>query len=749
MKSAQIETLIDRFDENYDDELVNKRHECYVRVFNEHIHKSAAQQTARAFEAFLLEKNIRVRSYDLLGGHTQYLDTSSSNPIAITAAFDPRKNNGFPFDVPREIELFKRYRKIPSREELETLEYFKRGIECGLLQRWANGHVVAGFPNVVREGFGALEARINSCLAGASSGERDYLEAMFIAVRGARAYIRRYAQCAYETRAKTENAKERTALERIEKACLSIESKGASSFFEAVQLTWLLHEMLTFETYSGSMSFGRLDQLLYPYYLRDVENGVLTREDALELIEALWIKMASLVRGFQNVTVGGIDEQGNDASNDVTLMCIQASRALGLDQPLLSLRYHKGLGQDCWKEAQALIERGGGFPALFNDEVIIAALRKKGVLEEDAWNYGIIGCVEPTIGGKEYSNTEELRVNWAKIIELMLNGGYCTKTGIEIGLSRTMSLDKIQSFDDFYAWFKEELQYAVKKGMDACNLLDESYPHFFPAPLLSATIEDCIPKASDVAAMGAVYRYSSVNICGMSNAVDSLLAIQKAVFKEKRLSLTELAGVLRRDFTGEEALYAYLREHCPKYGNDREAPDGMMSELVTLFCDTVTRTKNCRGAHFQAGLYTVDHHAAMGKKTGALPEGRKSGVALANGASPVQGMDRSGPTATMNSTTGYNHDQASNGFVLDLKFDPSFFKTPSHKAQLRHMLDVYFDSGGMEAQINVVSRETLLAAQKEPSKYKNLLVRVSGFSAYFVTLDRVLQDEIIERTVQK
>jgi formate C-acetyltransferase len=264
--------------------------------------------------------------------------------------------------------------------------------------------------------------------------------------------------------------------------------------------------------------------------------------------------------------------------------------------------------------------------------------------------------------------------------------------------------------------------------------------------LLSVTYDGCIKKGEDVSAMGPDYCFSTANGCGMANAVDSLMAIKQIVFDKKLLSLKNFAKALAVNFKGYEQLQGYAQNRCPKYGNDIPEVDKYMKEITDLFCSTICAQKNNRGRSFQAGLYTVNDQSVMGKKTGALPDGRERGLFLSNAISAVQGMDTQGPTASVHSALVFDHEQAANGLVLDIKFNPSFFEKESHKKMLRTFVEGYFDGGGMEIQFNVVSRETLIDAKQNPQKHRNLVVRVSGFSAYFVTLDPILQDEIINRT---
>jgi formate C-acetyltransferase len=751
-----IRTLYDHFYDNYEESLTWQRHEAYKAANRQYPGISKALQYARGLARFLSEKPVVCRGRDLLAGHIQYVNTSASIPIRYTnpqepheevEGFDPINPADFAWDVAREAACYRELRGAAyTEEEDEVLRYFLKGFECGLETRWANGHVIAGYEYVLRLGYRALEAGLLKGYEAAEGVRKDYFEAMLTVVQAAAGYIGRYEKAAAEAAETAETAEQRRALERITCACGFIKTEAPVHFFEAVQALMLLHEMILYENHTGSMSLGRVDQILGPYYERDKALGLIDFDEAGELIEALWLKLASVVQGFQNVTLGGCDIQGNSVSNDITLLCLRASRKLRQDQPLLSLRYHKDMPGNCWEETLGLILQGGGFPALFNDDVVIPAREQLGVDKSDAWNYGMVGCVEPSICGKEYSTTEELRMNWAKVLELMLNGGVCTVTGAFMGLAYPKNLEDIGDFETFYAWFKDEFTATIRKCIRACNMLEISYPEFFPSPLLSATIEGCIERGEDASARGPRYCFSTINGCAMANTVDSLLAIKEIVFDRKLVSLRDFAKVLACNYEGYGELLAYARNRCLKYGNDISEADQYMKEIVDLFCITVRGQRNSRGGSYQAGLYTVSAHAAMGRKTGALPDGREKGVSLSNAVSPVQGMDTQGPTASIRSALVFDHRQAANGLVLDLKFNPSFFEKESHRKMLRALVESYFDQGGMEIQFNVVSRETLLEAQQDPQKYKNLIVRVSGFSAYFVSLDKVLQDEIIKRT---
>ncbi|MDR2079749.1 MAG: hypothetical protein LBP74_08530, partial [Treponema sp.] len=703
--SEPIQVLYDHFKDNYDESLVWLRNDIYRAVLREHPKAPRCLQYAWGLSRYLSEKPVAVRVYDIFAGCIEYVNTSASIPLIMPERFHPGHPEGISCDIVREIDAYRELREdnLSSWED-EVLTYLHHSIQCGLGKRWPNGHVIPGFDFVLHQGYGTLEERLRKKYNRAEGSRRDYFEAMLTCIRAASSYMGRYEQAAREVYKTAKTPEQRQALQRIADACGYIRREPPMHLFEAIQGFILLQEMILSENHSGSMSLGRVDQLLGPYYEKDKAAGLIDFDQAGIMIDALWLKLAGLVLGFQNATIGGIDARGNPAENDITLFCLRASRKLRQDQPLLSLRVHKDMSEACWEEARALIIQGGGFPALFNDDVVVPAKEQQGVDKRDSWNYGLVGCVEPSIGGKEYSATEELRFNWAKILELMLNDGICTVTGINMGLACRKNLDDIPDFETFYAWYKVEFTAALLVCIEATNMLDTAYPCFFPSPLLSATYEGCVEKGEDAAGRGPQYCFSTANTLGMADTIDSFMAIKQIVFEKKLVSLSTFARALSCDFDGYGELQAYAQNNCPKYGNDIPEVDRYMKDLVDLFCTVVRAQKNRRGSYYQAGLYTVSDHAVMGKLTGALPDGRKKGISLANALAPVQGMDIKGPTAVINSALSFDHRQAANGLVLDLKFNPSFFNKESHRRMLQNLIEAYFARGGMEIQFNVVSR---------------------------------------------
>ena len=494
---------------------------------------------------------------------------------------------------------------------------------------------------------------------------------------------------------------------------LAAAAEPPRSFFEAVQLLWLGQEIAICEHAPGSLSLGRLDQYLYPFFRRDVDAGELDQAEAAELLEALWCKFGHLRRGFQNVTLGGRGSDGAYAGNELSYLCLRATRRLRMDQPLLSVRWSPEMPAEFWDSVQATIETGTGFPALFHDEIAIAAMERVGVTASDAEDYGLVGCVELSVPGREYAQTEALRVSWAKVLEVMLNDGRCTLTEEPLPLAQPRRLNEVETFADFLTWYRAELVHFLDLGIRGLNLMDAAWPSLLRAPFESLLMDGCLESGRDVTAGGTHYTLSSVNALGMPDVADSQVAINRLVFRERCVTLPDLARAARSDFAGAGSLAAWAAAG-PHYGNDGDEPDQIVALLTEEFCRQVDSCRNPRGGRFQSGMYPVDNHARRGSMTGALPSGRRAGVALANALSPCQGCDTTRPTALILSATKLDHTMMGNGMVLDLKFHPSFFEDESRRRAFRALVESYFDMGGMEIQFNVISRETLLAAQRSP-----------------------------------
>ncbi len=689
--------------------------------------KSRIEKTAYGEAAFFLMNKVDVNKDDILAGKFEIKCNCSS-------LYPANMKQELSFLVNTDATLAKKYEGVLVAEE------------AGLFTRSPGAHAIPCFEELICEGIQHRIDRVKQCLKETDSAlegsKRNFYLSVLILLSAMQERILKYAQEAlnqYEISGKPN-------LRRIYEACKRIAYYPPAHFFEAVQLVLLVQEHVLSGEGSGSMSFGRMDQYLYPLYEKDLREKVICKDEAQEIITALWKKIAQYEMSWQNVTLGGSDKSGKDMCNDLTLLCMNASLAVKGDQPQVSLRVHEGMPESVWNKAFDLIQTGMGFPELYNDQIAVKAKLNAGISEEDAWNYSIVGCVELSAGGKEYSHTEGARFNWTKILELMLQGGKCSITGCEILLAENHNLDEFTDFTDFYAWYKRELVYYTEYICDCIDLLSDQYARYWPVPFLSSVMHGCIEKGRDVTDSGAIYNNLTVNCVGIASVADSLEAIETLVFKDKMITLTELAVILKNNFEGYEAIQKKMLS-CAKYGNDILSVDRKVKELTELFTDTLSkRQMKYRRGKFQAGFYTSYFHASMGEQTGATPDGRKAREALSSSLSPVAGVDINGPTAVINSANHINMERFSNGMVLDLKFTADFLRIEEHREAVRLLIEEYYEQGGMEIQFNVLDRETLRKAQENPFLYRNLVVRVSGFSAYFVNLEKSLQNEIIKRT---
>lgn len=432
-------------------------------------------------------------------------------------------------------------------------------------------------------------------------------------------------------------------------------------------------------------------------------------DGAAEVVEAFFRKMAATPRAFQNLTLGGYDSVDGYCCNDITRIVLHTSRKIKKDQPLVSLRWHPSMPVDLWEDILDLVTAGIGFPALFNDIVCVQAKMRCQLYKEDAEQYALVGCVELSAGGKEYSHTEGLRINWAKVLEFMLNDGKCMLTGETFTLSERHALSGIRPFEEFYAWFKKELHHFTDTSIRASNILDGNFPRYWPSPFLSATMENCIQSGKDVTEDGTKYNNSSINAAGMANAVDSLLSIRRYVFEKKRFTLQQLADMLRCDFEGNEQNRLMIYNRCKRFGSDSAAAE-MMADLADDFYALISQYSNPRGGRWQLGFYSVDWHAIMGEKTGATADGRKKGIALANAMSPVQGTEKHGPTEVIQSIARVRQHLLWKLNGAGHEVPPAVLCATTHRAAFSHMVETYFEMGGMEMQFNVIDRKTLLEA---------------------------------------
>ncbi len=640
-----------------------------------------------------------------------------------------------------------------------------------------NGHFILDYPRVLNEGLSAIIKEAEEELKNlkpwqASDFEKQYfLKAVLITLRAAIDFAHRFASLASELAEKEDDRRRKAELERIALHCQWVPENPARTFWEAMQSLWFIHLILQIESNGHSMSFGRFDQYMYPFYIRDIAEDRITPEEAVELIECLWIKSLELVKirawhhtryvggypMFQNLTLGGQTSDGRPAINELSWLALEATSNLRIPSPSVSVRYFNGMPEDFLLKCLETINiHRGGQPALYNDEVIIPSQLKAGVSLEDAYDYAIDGCVEPSEPGKSLKpGLHYSQFNLLKVLEITINNGMDPRSGVKLRPNlNNKDLLTFDSFEELVAALKDQIDYYIKLMVAGVNCVAKAFAELTPTPFASSMVSDCIKKGKDIEWGGARYSSGGMIQIGMANVGNSLAALKKLVFEEKRLSPEQIKHALLTNFeddatapTGEEIRQLLLS--APKYGNDDEYVDFLVKEIYEFTAKTVNNFTICTtGGRCNTQTSPVTSHVALGAFCLATPDGRKAFMPVNEGVSPAQGTDIKGPTATLKSVARLDHILCADGTLLNQKFNPASFQELAQLKRLASLIRTYFALGGMHIQFNVVSADTLRDAQKHPEKYPNLLVRVAGYSALFTTLEPAIQDDIISRTEQ-
>ena len=669
------------------------------------------------------------------------------------------------------------------------------------------GHVTVKYWEVLETGFEGIMEKAQKELDGCSVGDGNYarkshfLEAVILSCKAVIDYAGRYAKLAQEIAAQTSDPVRKQELLVIAENCSRVPAKGAQNFYEACQSFWFVQQLLQMESSGHSISPGRFDQYMYPYYKKDMEAGTITREFAQELMDCIWVKLndlnkcrdAASAEGFagyslfQNLIAGGQNKEGEDVTNDLSVMCIQASMHVHLPAPSLSVRVWNGSPHEFLIKAAELTRTGIGLPAYYNDEVIIPALQNRGLSLEDAREYNIIGCVEPQKAGKTEGWHDAAFFNMCRPLELVFSNGM--DKGEMVGIP-TGDVTQMKTFDEFFDAYKKQMEYCISLLVNADNAIDVAHAERCPLPFLSCMIDDCLKEGKSVQEGGAVYNFTGPQGFGIANMADGLFAIRKLVYEDKKVSMKELKEALAWNYdkgldaqsagdmtemimkamqkagrnvdasTAEGLLKTFMGmkqrfkeihdmiDEVPKFGNDIPEVDYFAREVAYTYSKPLQKYNNPRGGKFQAGLYPVSANVPLGGQTGATPDGRYAHTPVADGVSPSAGKDVKGPTAAATSVSRLDHFIVSNGTLFNQKFHPSALSGREGLEKFVALIRGYFDQKGMHMQFNVVDRQTLLDAQEHPEKYKHLVVRVAGYSALFTTLSRSLQDDIIRRTEQ-
>ena len=675
------------------------------------------------------------------------------------------------------------------------------------------GHLTVDYPKVLAIGYSGIIKEAKAALSALSQGDADFakrhhfLNAVIISCEAVIGYAKRYAKLADTMADGCQDFERKAELRRIAVNCERVPEFGARNFYEACQSFWFIQMLLQIESSGHSISPGRFDQYMNPYFEKDLKEGAITREFAQELMDCIWVKLndlnkcrdAASAEGFagyslfQNLIAGGQDQNGLDATNDVSFMCINATMHVFLPAPSFSVRVWNGSPHEFLLRAAALTRTGIGLPAYYNDEVIIPALLSRGVTLADARNYNIIGCVEPQAPAKTDGWHDAAFFNMCRPLELVFTRG--KDAGEQIGPD-TGEFKNMKTFDDFYNAYKTQMNYFIELLVNSDNAIDQAHADRCPLPFQSCMVEDCIGRGKSMQEGGAIYNFTGPQGFGIANMADALYVIKTLVYEQKKYTLCDFADALENNYGKDMEIHyaekvtknvvadltasgktlsrddvaaifeAVSKNPCtdaqkekydrmladidavPKFGNDIDEVDAFARDVAYTYTRPMEKYKNPRGGQYQAGLYPVSANVPLGAQTGATPDGRLARTPVADGVSPSAGRDVSGPTAAANSVSKLDHYIASNGTLFNMKFHPTALAGSHGLENFVSLVRGYFDQKGSHIQFNVVSRETLRDAQAHPENYKSLVVRVAGYSALFTTLSRSLQNDIIARTEQ-
>lgn len=764
-------------------------------------------QCAYAFENILLNATLHIYEEDLIFG--EIAAPAKASPIypefsvnwiideILHSPFEERAHDQFYIrndEDRREIVELCRYWQgrtvedlINSRlEEDQTKgsQVGKKIFQTNLYHYAGAGHLVIDYAKLMKVGYNGL---IEIAKKGYEkldkkdpeyADKRDFYQAMIIMHEAAKKYIERYAKLAEEYAAKEKDPKRKEELETMATNCHQIAGGAPKTFWQALQLFNFATTLIQVESNGHSISYGRMDQWLYPYYEADMKNRTITKEFALELIEVEFVKMNNptklkdkgtvLVRngrgfGGESLTIGGVDRDGNDVTNDLTMLMLEGSAHTRMMNPWVCVRMHENTPYELKVKTVECIRAGYGHPKIFNDAPSIKGMMRKGMTLEEARDYAVVGCVELDLPGKEYGWHDAAYVNTPKMMEMVINGGRCLDCGPHcarwencgaIGKHlgpNTGSLETYKSFDEVLESVDKQFNYWCDQMCSSLNIIDNAHRALKPVPYVSAFYEECLESGKDLTEGGAKYNGIGPQASGMATCADSLATIKQLVFDENRFTGAELLQAVKDNWIGHEKIYALVNSSkVHHYGNDDDYADELFKYMFECYCRNIKGRKTPRGGEYSPGVYSVNANVAMGLNTNASLDGRKAYEPISDNMGPVHtdggSHDISGPTAIVHSLTKVDHSLATNGTLMNLRFPQEAVAGIEGRDNLASFIDEYIAKQAMHVQFNIMSSETMRAAQKKPEDYKDMLVRVAGYSAYFVELGKPLQKDLIQRT---
>jgi len=623
------------------------------------------------------------------------------------------------------------------------------------------GHLVIGHKNLLGAGLAGVKDRAEARLAEARGRDEEaFLQSVVICCEAARSFAGRFAALAQEMAEKEKDPVRAGVLREMGDRCAHVPWNPPRDFREALQFVWLV-QVISLISYGmpSVLALGRMDQWLWPYYKADLEAGKITPGQALEFLEELIIKLSynllvlppygkqtgsELGADNMAVTIGGVGRDGEDATNPLSSLFIEAAASMRHMTNSMSFRISEKSPDD-YVEKVISIHRSANGPSIFNDEAIVPALAESGYAIEDARDYAIIGCVEPTSDGNTFGCTSGNDVSLVGALEMALHRGRLRMAGRRMGPD-TGDPAKWKSFDQVMDAYKKQVAACVDIIARSTNLKDRAYAELLPCPFISLTLKGCVENGKDATAGGAQYNFNSISGRGLATAADSLAAIKKLVFEDKTVTMSELMKAIDNNYKRADKLRMKLKTKAPKYGVDDDRADLIAREMAEFFCKEVMKYKPERGGIFRPSFFSYGMHVFEGTVLGATPDGRRAGEPISNSLSPVNQSEKKGPVAALQSVAKINHRLIPNGSSMNIKFLPAVLRSDAGVKKIAAMLRAYFKQGGMQVQFNVVDNETLKKAQKDPESYKDLVVRVSGYSAYFVDIGKPVQDDIIARS---
>jgi pyruvate formate-lyase/glycerol dehydratase family glycyl radical enzyme len=628
----------------------------------------------------------------------------------------------------------------------------------------AIGNIALDYPKVLDKGLDGIIQEIDRKIADFKAvrikdvDRLNFWQASKIACRAVIDFAKRYAQLARKQAHQENDPEWKQELEIMADILERIPAGPAQTFREALQAIWLVYVAVHIESDPHAILLGRFDQYMYRFYQNDIEKGRITDEEVKDLLACLWIKCTSMIKLrdeasskafagfplFQNITAGGQTPSGKDATNELSYLMLDAAELAQTSQPSIGLRYHPKIPDKLMLRAAQVIRTGIGYPAIMNDDVIIPKHLLRGATMAEARDY-CTNCVETDVPGKTDSRAHSGYVNFPKCLLLALNDGKDLETGARIG-PETGRFDTFKEFKDFYQAYKTQIAFFIETIVEAYNIVDSIHAQVAPEPFLSSLIDDCIEKGETRQQGGAKYNFSGIFGVGLSVAVDSLAAVKKLVFDRGDIGPERLMAALTNNFEKDPLVQKLLLNKAPKFGNNDDYVDALAASFTSFFAQEVIRHPCIRGGFYIPELHSVATHVLFGEITGATPDGRNANIPFADGLSPVHGRDRSGPTAAVQSVTKIDHVEVLQGLLYNQKCHPTVLGSDEALKKFADYMAVFCELGGHHIQFNVVSQQTLLDAQKKPDQYKDLIVRVAGYSAYFTELNSSTQNEIIQRT---